>query len=83
MKPKTNLELLDFIFEQMEKLDKDEITIEQAKAQSNLAKQANNILRYELDRANMEMKVRTFNLENGSNVEIRNIESKKFDDTVK
>lgn len=81
--PVNTKSLFHFITNQMEKLDKDEITIEQAKAQSNLAKQANNILRYELDRANMEMKVRTFNLENGSNVEIRNIESKKFDDTVK
>ena len=37
-KPKTNLELLDFIFEQMEKLDKNIIDVEHAKAQSNLAK---------------------------------------------
>jgi len=37
--------------DQMNRLSKKTITIEEAKAQSNLAKQANNVLRYELDRA--------------------------------
>ena len=35
----------------MNKLDNNELSIESAKAQSDLAKQANNILRYELDKA--------------------------------
>jgi len=35
----------------MHKLSAKSISVEEAKAQSNLAKQANNILRYELDRA--------------------------------
>jgi hypothetical protein len=83
MKPVNSKSLFSFICDQMEKLDKDEITIEQAKAQANLAKQSNNILRYELDRTNTEMKVREFNLRTGANLEIRNAESKPFDDTVK
>ena len=37
--------------DQMHKLNAKIISVEEAKAQSNLAKQANNVLRYELDRA--------------------------------
>jgi len=66
----------------MERLDNSVITVEQAKAQSNLAKQANNVMKYELDRVNTEMKVREFNTQTGSNLEIRQIESKGFDDTT-
>lgn len=36
---------------QMEKLDNNEISVDDAKAQASLSKQANNVLRYELDRA--------------------------------
>ena len=42
------------------------ISVEEAKAQSNLLKQANNILRYELDRAIAEKKF--------ENLSIREIE---------
>jgi hypothetical protein len=42
------------------------ISVEEAKAQSNLIKQANNLLRYELDRA---VAIQKFD-----NIEIRNIE---------
>jgi hypothetical protein len=83
MTPVNSKSLFAFICDQMEKLDKDEITVEQAKAQANLAKQSNNILKYELDRANTEMKIREFNLKTGANLEIRNVESKPFDDTTK
>ena len=41
MQPTNNKSLLHFLFDQMEKLDKKEIDVEQAKAQANLAKQAN------------------------------------------
>lgn len=37
--------------DQMDKLAVKSISVEEAKAQANLAKQANNLLRYELDRA--------------------------------
>ena len=43
------------------------ITVEEAKAQANLLKQSNNILRYELDRAIAEKKL--------ENINIREIES--------
>lgn len=37
--------------DQMHKLSAKVITVDEAKAQANLAKQANNILKYELERA--------------------------------
>lgn len=37
--------------DQMDKLNAKVISVEEAKAQANLSKQANNVLRYELDRA--------------------------------
>jgi hypothetical protein len=67
----------------MEKLEKNEITVEQAKAQSNLAKQVNNVMKYELDRVNTEMKVILFNKENQTELFLRQIESKSFEDTTK
>ena len=37
--------------DQMDKLNSRVISVEEAKAQANLAKQANNLLKYELERA--------------------------------
>ena len=49
---KANTEnLLKHLFDQMEKLDAGVIKVEEAKTQAALAKQANNVLKYELDRA--------------------------------
>lgn len=83
MKPVNSKSLFSFICDQMEKLQESSISVEQAKAQANLAKQANNILKYELDRASVLMKIAEFNRENeGNKVEIREIESKPFDKTI-
>lgn len=82
MKPQNSKSLFAFICDQMEKLDKEEITVEQAKAQANLAKQSNNLLKYELDRAKTQMEIREFNMRNGSNIELREAESKPFDNTI-
>ena len=79
MKPVNNKSLLHFIFDQMEKLDKNEIDVNQAKAQAVLAKQANNSLKYELDRTNTLIKVDTHNRENGTAIELRNPEGKNFE----
>ena len=78
MKPVNNKSLLHFIFDQMEKLDTNEISVDQAKAQSNLAKQANNALKYELDRANTLIKVDEYNRANGSDIQLRNPEGTNF-----
>ena len=79
MEPVNNKSLLHFVFNQMEKLDKGEISVEKAKAQSNLAKQANNTMKYELDRVSTELKVKSFNIQHGANITIRDIEAKNFD----
>lgn len=79
MKPVNNKSLLHFIFDQMEKLDTNEISVDQAKAQANLAKQANNSLKYELDRVATQMRVEAHNREFNSNLILREAESKNFE----
>lgn len=59
-------ELLKHTFNTMMLLKSKAISVEEAKAQANLIKQSNNLLRYELDRAIAEQKF--------ENIEIRNIE---------
>jgi len=77
MKPTNNKSLLHFIFNQMEKLDKKEIEVDEAKTQALLAKQANNALKYELDRANVEMKLAEHNRET-ARFDLRNAEGSNF-----
>ena len=79
MKPVNNKSLLHFIYDQMEKLDKKEINVFEAKAQADLAKQANNVLKYELDRTNTLITLDQQNRQHGTNIELRNIEGKSFD----
>jgi len=79
MEPVNNKSLLHFIFNQMEKLDKSEIDVQQARAQADLAKQANNILKYELDRVNTLIKMDSHNRISGAKIELRNVEGKNFE----
>ena len=79
MTPVNNKSLLGFIFDQMSKLDEGTISVDQAKAQANLAKQANNSLKYELELAKTKMELEEFNKLNGAKIELRNAESKNFD----
>ena len=58
--------LFQHLCSQMDKLALKEVSVEEAKAQANLVKQANNVLRYELDRA-------SFVAQNGVDL-LRNIE---------
>ena len=51
MKPVNNKSLVAFLFDQMDKLNAGLISVEEAKAQGNLAKQANNLKKHELDKA--------------------------------
>lgn len=67
---KNNKELLKHIFSQMEKLDRKEITFDEAKAQAALAKQANNSMRYEIEKTALLFKLEQAN----SKVELNNIE---------
>jgi len=79
MKPVNSKSLLAFVFDQMEKLDNNEIDVQKAREQSNLVKQANNLLKYELDRAKVKMSLGEHNSIHKSNIELREIESKNFD----
>lgn len=79
MTPVNNKSLLAFIFGQMEKLDSKEIDVEQAKAQANLAKQANNALKYELDLAKTKITISEHNLKSNDDISLRNVESKNFE----
>jgi len=54
--------------DQMDKLNAKVISVEEAKAQANMAKQANNLLKYELDRANSIARF-------GEELQIRDIEN--------
>jgi hypothetical protein len=60
-------ELLKHAFETMMLLKDKSISVEDAKAQSNLLKQSNNLLKYELDRA--------IALSKYENLDIRDIEN--------
>jgi hypothetical protein len=83
MKPVNTKSLFTFVCDQMEKLDNAEISVDAAKAQANLAKQANNLLKYELERVNTLMKMEDFKKDNPeTNLSIREIESKSFDSTI-
>lgn len=81
MKPVNNKSLLAFLFDQMEKLQSKEISVDEAKAQAHLAKQANNALKYELDRAKTLIEIDEHNALNSTKVkvELREAESKNFD----
>jgi hypothetical protein len=79
MQPTNNKSLLHFLFDQMNKLDKKEITVEDAKAQASLAKQANNTMRYELDRTKLLMELEIHNQTSKDGIEFRNVEGKSFD----
>lgn len=81
MKPTNNKSVIAFLFSQMEKLDKNEIDTQTAKAQSELAKQVNNGLKYELDRAKTLMKLAEHNEVRPSSepLNLRNAETINFD----
>lgn len=79
MKPVNSKSLLHFVFEQMEKLDKKEIDVQQAREQSNLCKQANNLLKYELDRAKVSMELSKHNAIFKDGLNLREIEAKNFE----
>ena len=82
MKPVNSKSLLTFVFDQMEKLDNGQIDVQQAREQSNLCKQANNLLKYELDRAKVQMELTKHNAVYKDGLILREIESKQFDNTI-
>lgn len=79
MKPVNNKSMIAFLFDQMDKLDKDEIDVSKAKEQGNLAKQVNNAMKYELDRAKVKMELTQHNAVYKDGLDLRDIESKNFE----
>lgn len=79
MTPVNTKSLLAFVFNQMEKLDKKEIDVDTANAQSKLVQQANNILRSEHERTRVKMELEKHNKEYNSKLEFREVESKNFE----
>lgn len=81
--PVNTKSLLAFIFNQMGKLDRGEISANNAVAQAKLASQATQLLNYELKRTVVQLQLeRTGHEIEGKQPRIREIESKKFDDTI-
>ena len=78
MTPVNNKSMIAFLFDQMNKLDKDEIDVTKAREQSNLAKQVNNAMKYELDRAKVRMELTKHNAIYKDGIDLRDIESKNF-----
>lgn len=79
MKPVNNKSLLHFLFDQMEKLDNGVIDINQANTQANLVKQANNLMRYELDKVKVLIQLGEYNATSQKQIELRDVEIKNFD----
>lgn len=71
----SNQELFAHVCTQMDLLARKKISVDDAKAQAGLAKQANNLLRYELDRAKAEARLHEYNTRNKTEFSIRDIES--------
>ena len=82
MIPVNSKSLFAFICGQMDKLDRKETSVQEAQAQASLMKQANNVLAYELKRADTQMKLSLHNKQYSENIQLREIESKGFDDTT-
>lgn len=75
--------LLAFTFGLMAKLDRGEIDTNTAIAQSKLISQANNIMKNELLRTALQLKMYEANTGiEASEVKLRQVESKAFDDSV-
>lgn len=79
MQPVNNKSLLHFIYAQMEKLDQGSITVEVAREHANLAKQANNCMKYELQRSATMMLLDQYKRESGTAIPLREVEGKNFD----
>ena len=79
MKPVNSKSLLAFVFGQMEKLDSGELDNDTARSQASLVKQANNLLKYELDRSKVQMQLSQHNAVYKDDLMLRDIESKNFD----
>ena len=79
MTPVNTKSLLAFVFNQMEKLDSNEIDVETANSQAKLVQQANNLIRSEHERSRVKIELARHNAEYNQSIVLREIESKNFD----
>lgn len=79
MEPVNNKSVLHFLYAQMSKLDKREITVDEAKAQAAIAKQVNNCMKYEIDRSKLLKELDEHRRITGEAIDFRNVEGKNFD----
>lgn len=82
MKPANSKSLLHFLFDQMDKLDKKEIDVQTANQMANLAKQANNVMNYELKRVDTMIKLSEHNKQYDDDIVLREVDAKAFDNTI-
>lgn len=82
MKPANSKSLLHFLFDQMDKLDKKEIDVQTANQMANLAKQANNVMSYELKRVDTMIRLSEHNKQYDDDIVLREVDSKAFDNTI-
>lgn len=76
--------ILSFLFQQMEALSKGEIDTNKANAQANLAKQACNVLNYELKRTEVQMKMFKIGGDiKADQIELREIETKRLEQPLR
>lgn len=81
--PVNTKSLLAFTFLQMERLNSGEIDAQTACAQAKLISQANNLLNYELKRTIVQLRLKEIGGgTEATQVRLREIESKAFDDTI-
>lgn len=74
--------LFHFLTEQMERLNNDEISINEASTYAKLAREAVNILKYELVRAQLQMQIdQHCQNQNFKRIELREVESTTFEKT--
>lgn len=78
--PVNNKSLFAFIANQMKKLDNKEVTAEEAKAMAALAGQAGRCFDREYKRVEVQVKLDEHLSKISSDLRIRNVESKGFDD---
>lgn len=83
MQPVNNKSLVAFLFGQMEKLDKGEIKETELVAQSKAAAQIKGLLDYELRRVQVAMELSKHNAVFKDGTQLREIESKPFDNQLK
>ena len=64
-------DLSDLLFRQMQKLDKNQIDCETARAQAGLGRQVNNVRRITVQENNTRLRIRQFNVANDADVKYK------------